>query len=114
MERPINALGDLQPDGVSLILGTGISQFVSPYGVAGLAKITGKRVDILAVQAAVPGTGQFRRFIHECKKEFDFIGIWAIFNPVLISILCGYGFRPYEDVFISGEIVEGMVWEKTQ
>lgn len=110
----MNPLGELQPDGVSLILGTGMSQFVSPYGVAGLAKITDKRVDILAVQAAIPGTGQFRRFIHECKKEFDFIGIWAIFNPVLISILHRYGFHPYQDVFVGGEIIEGMVWKKIQ
>lgn len=78
------------------MLGTGYEQFHSPTGMNGLAKVDGDRLDILALDASAPGTGQLRAFIDQCKREFETICIWEIWNPLLEEILRRYGFRAFK------------------
>ena len=101
-------LGLTNPDPVGELLGTGYLRFQSPSGIDGLAKENGDRLDLLAVNALVPGIGQFRRFIQRCKREYETICIWEVWNPMLHEILQRYGFRAYsEKDRHTGERLEG-------
>lgn len=94
-----------EPDGVGVLLGTGFNRFTTAGGIDGLGKITGKRLDLLAIVALDPGTGQFRRFIAEAKTHFDTIAILHDWNPLMPEILKRYGFRP-----IVCEQHDGWIW----
>jgi|SRR3989304_3216074 len=101
-------LGQTNPDPLSEVLGTGYSRFQSPTGIDGLAKEEKDRLDLLAFNALVPGIGQFRRFIQRCKREYETICIWEIWNPMLHEVLQRYGFRAYsEKDRDTGELLEG-------
>ncbi len=76
-------LGKTTPDLAGQILKTGYDRFQSPTGIDGLCRVTGKRLDLLAVFAAQEGKGQFRNFIAKSKKEFETIRIYEIWNPTL-------------------------------
>lgn len=91
-------LGELTLDPVSQVLGTGYLRFQSPTGIDGLAKVKENRLDLLAFNALVPGVGQFRRFIGRCKREYETICIWEVWNPWLHEVLQRYGFRAYSEV----------------
>lgn len=72
--------------------GTGFMDFASPLGVQGLIQVDGRRVDVLAVITAAPGTGQFRAFLEglqECFDEIVFVECWSHF---LVSVLERKGF----------------------
>lgn len=86
-------LGPLVPDFASIILGTGYHTFQSRFGIHGLAKHAGPRLDLLAIIASRPKTGQFHRFMDACKEEFSEIYIWETWNPMLAKILRRYGFK---------------------
>ena len=88
-------------------------RFVSPLGVNGLVQVRSPRLDILAVIASQPGTGQFRAFIAQAKTEFDTICIWECWNPLLPEILPRYGFQPATD-FIDHQQLTGFRWDKPQ
>lgn len=104
----IGVLGPLLPDPASTILGTGYSRFESPSGLRGLAKVHGRRLDLLVVDASRPGTGQFRAFIDAAKREFDMIYLWEVWNPALDLILQRYGFRACREADLdTGEILDG-------
>jgi hypothetical protein len=51
--------------------------------VRGLAYVSGDRLDILSVEAGVPGCGQFRRFIASAKEIFSTIAVWEDWNPLI-------------------------------
>ena len=74
------------------MLGTGYKRFESSVGINGLAKVTGKRIDILAVVATRQRTGQFRRFIAAAKNAFDVVAVWEDWNHVVGDALHRYGF----------------------
>ena len=93
----------------------GYWKFESIVGLNGLAKLTehGKRLDLLALDAKNPGTGQFRNFINETKKLFQVIYVWEIWNENLTHTLFRYGFNPASTRdFKTGELTEGMVWKR--
>ncbi len=98
------------PDPVGVILGTGYSRFQHASGMAGLAKITGDRLDILAVNATNEGKGQFRQFIAAGKKSFRVVAVWEDWNPILAPALERYGFKPAQCVEAWGEINNGWEW----
>ena len=106
-------LGQITPSPAADILGTGYSRFVSPFGIDGLCRTDGRRLDLLAVIANQPNTGQFREFMEAAKQEFDEIGIWDILNPELNPVLERYGFMPAAMTDPkTGEWVAGRKWLK--
>lgn len=92
----MGVLGSITPDPFNQLLGTGYSRFQSSTGMNGLAKEHKKRVDILALDATKPGTGQLRKFIDRCKREYKTICIWEVWNPWLRDVLKRYGFYTYQ------------------
>lgn len=84
------------PDPNAVVLKTGFRRFNSHQGIDGLMRISGYDLELLAVHATRPGTGQFRRFVTACKAKFDTIAIWHVWNNDLPAILLRYGFSPYE------------------
>lgn len=89
--------------------------FESPYFVDGLVyeMHAGKTVNFLAINSKFPGNGDFRKFMIELKKTYDFILIWDILNPVFLEILHKYEFsfcrgRPWKDC---PDICNGMAWK---
>lgn len=89
----MGVLGSTHPDPIGRMLGHDFDRFYSPTGINGLAKEDGDRVDILAVDATKPGTGQFRAFIDQCKLEYETIVILEVWNDWLIEVLRRYGFH---------------------
>lgn len=81
------------PHHLGVILKTGFLEFESMAGVGGLAKEYDRTIEILAVHASNPGTGQFRAFIEELKGSFETIFIWEVWNPDLKKTLKRYGFN---------------------
>lgn len=77
----------------------------------GLAAVSGDRLDILAIAAVNPGHGDFTRFLDECQKNYQTIGIWEIWNGSLASFLARRGFRDVREV-LGGDLVAGMRWDK--
>lgn len=102
-------LGLLRESPISQILGTGYANFQSPTGIDGLAKIDGTRLDVLAVSARHPGTGEFRDFILCCKRAYLEIFVWEDWNPFIGNALSRYGFTRTTET-IKGERLEGWVW----
>lgn len=106
-------IGEIFPDPISEILHTNYGRFYSAAGIDGLAKVTEKRLDLLAVAASFPGHGHFRNFIQICQSEFDTICVWHVENPLLQKCLPKYGFTPETEIDSSGEVLEGYRWDKT-
>ncbi len=97
---------------VSAILGTSFHEFNSPYGIEGLAWDQVERVDILAVLARKPGTGQFRSFIKACQEHWTEINVLEDWNPMVGEALARYGFKRFERSEWDGEKVKGWQWKK--
>lgn len=105
----MSVLGQTYPDPIGQAIGIKepFDRYFSPTGINGLAKENGKRLDILVVDATKPGTGQLRAFIDQCKREYEVIIIWEVWNDMLVEILQRYGFRWYEEVTDEGEQLGG-------
>lgn len=103
-----------EPDPIGEILGTGYSRFTHASGMAGLAKVTGDRLDILAVNTTQEGQGQFRQFITAAKNTFRAVAVWADWNPILAPALERYGFKPAQCVEAWGETNNGWEWKLGQ
>lgn len=92
------------------------SHFTTRLGIEGLARVTGADLELLAVNATKPGTGQFRRFITEAKTRFASITLWSIVNDEMVPTLARYGFGPCvgPDRKLDGtpSTTEGMRWRK--
>lgn len=102
-----------EPDPIGQLLGTGYDRFESKCGIDGLAKEKDNRLDVLAVHANKPGKGQFRAFIALCKKHYQTVCVWDIFNPVVEQALTKYGFTEAHEVDgMTGEAMIGMRWDK--
>jgi hypothetical protein len=110
-EHPV--IGPLYPDLVGDALTTGFSRFKSPGGIHGLAKVRPGEIEFLAVVSTLPGTGQFRKFIRECKTHYRLIRIWSVHSGLLLSILPRYGFVPGMDVDQFGGGAEVWDWKQT-
>lgn len=112
----MKTLGQLSPDPVAVVLGTGFKRFESPTGAVGLVRVTGRAVDLLAIDTAQHGCGMFRRFVGQLKTEADQITFLVILNPDKIGrILTRYGFEAVDimETHPDGvEWVKGMRWQK--
>ena len=104
-------MGTRKVDPAGQILGTDYDRFESLLGIDGLAKETGDRLEILAVLARNAGTGQFRRFIAECKRHYKTVCIWEDWNPLVADALLRYGFRRSSTHTVEGELLIGWKWE---
>ncbi len=102
----------LIPDPISDMLGTGYKRFESSVGINGLAKVSGKRLDILAVIARTPGKGQFRRFIAAAKNAYETVAVWEDWNPVIGEALQRYGFRKTSMIGDDGKASAGWIFCK--
>ena len=100
-----------EPDPIGVLLGTGYNRFETADGVNGLAKITGDRLDVLAVVASRPSEGQFRRFIAAAKSAFKIVAVWEDWNPIISGALKRYGFHPATCAETDGEGNHGWQWE---
>lgn len=98
-------------DAIGKILGTGYNRFSTDHGIKGLAKVNHTRLDLLAIVASRPGTGQFRDFIEDAKKHFDEIVVWEVWNKNLEATLLRYGFGKEVDTDC-GEVLPVLVWRK--
>lgn len=106
VEFPV--VGGLAPFAVST--GTEFCSFQTPT-VHGLARVEGKRIDLLAVVAVVTGRGDFGRFVDDLKRSYETIAVWEIWNADLNSMLHRRGFKPVrEDV--DGDLVTGVRWDR--
>jgi len=108
----VSVLGNTSPFPLGDLLGTGYETFESPTGIHGMSKQNKiGRLDLLAVAATKRGTGQFRDFIDQAKKEYKTICVWEIWNEELAVILARYGFRPVEEIdHDTGELLTGLCW----
>lgn len=93
---------------------SGFYCFTSPYGLDGMAKQTGKRLDLLAVAAQSPGSGQWRNFLAQAKIEFEQIVIWELWNADFAQRLRErYGFRDATDFNeVDNRFERVVIWEK--
>lgn len=105
---------DFQPDPIGQMLGTFFNRFESRAGIGGLAKVSpdSLTLELLAVHSATPGTGQFRRFIANCKAHYHTICVWHVSNPLLDKVLPRYGFNREVTVDGYGETLTGWRWDK--
>jgi hypothetical protein len=101
-------------DPVSEILGTGYMRFVANSGLEGLAKEVGEGVEILAVIAPSPGSGQLRDFIESTKANYQHVSVLEIWNRTMVNTLSRYGFEPFDGKDQFGDPVTGMKWERGQ
>lgn len=99
------------PHALGIALGTGFDEFNALCGVNGLAKEYDAVIEILAVDADTPGTGQFRAFVSALKESFNAIFIWEVWNPTLEAVLLRYDFRPVTRQEEDGEMLAGFKWE---
>lgn len=99
----------MNPDAISMVFGTGFERFHSSCGIEGLAKVRDHELDLLAVIANKPGSGEFRTFINNCKAAYNRIALWHVHNPILEQMLKNYGFQPVTE-FERGEKVIKWQW----
>lgn len=106
-----NAFGQMIPDPVGQILGTGYMRFGTTE-VCGLARVSGpfgQRADILAIDSTTRGTGQVHRFFNNLKKIYGEIYVWEVRNLNLAEALKRYGFNEKTEVQ-DGEPMRGFYW----
>lgn len=111
----MTCLGPTMIDPIGAKLGTGYLRFASPVGIHGLAKVTGKSLELLAVDALRPGNGHFTAFLNLCKLECDKIFVWHVTSEILHDCLPRHGFRPWQERQLcqgEWEHLEGYRWDK--
>lgn len=111
MKHYKKALGIIEPDIIGEYLKTGYCRFRSPIGINGLAREQGPLLEILAVVANKPGTGQFRTFIERCKQEYETVTVWEDWNPIVGEALKRYGFVP-TSAPDGDSTISGWIWRK--
>lgn len=104
---------EFTPNEFGILLKSPFDNFESSCGIYGLARLSLKetRLDILAVVADAPGTGQFREFIRLAKLRFLTIGVWDIWGDNLKHTLARYGFTD-SILDLDDEKTHGMLWTK--
>lgn len=76
-----------------LMLGTDLqwADYDTPT-MQGMARVTGRRIDLLVILSKEQGKGHCRDFISELKRAYHAIGVWEIDNPTLLAALDRWGF----------------------
>lgn len=105
-------LGQRQRHLLGELLRTGYDEFVSPFGIRGLAREDGQTLHLLALHADEPGGGAFRTLMEHAKATYQAIYIWEIWNDWLPAVLERYGFEPVTAPALTGEMLAGMVWRE--
>lgn len=80
----------------------------------GLARVEGKRIDILVVVAERPGRGDFRRFLNRLQRAYRTVAFWEVGNRDLAGYLKRRGFVEVERVNRRpecDEVVAGLEWQ---
>lgn len=108
----MSILGQTTADPIGVMLDTRMQQFKSPCGLEGLARATGDRLDVLAVENNTGRSGRFRAFIAAAKLEYRTICVWAIENPAVHAALLRYGFTPDVEIDQFGDTQELLRWDK--
>lgn len=109
--NPGGLLGELAAELLGQRMDLGFCEFVRD-DVRGLARITGDKVEILAVLALEQGKGSFRALIDRCKAEYRTIEVLEIMNPMLNDVLKRYGFKKFSRRERDGEKVTGWRWKR--
>lgn len=110
--NPPSIFTRITPDVIGSILHTRMDRFESVSGIEGLLRDNGHgRLELLAVRAKNPRTGQFRTFIKQCQQHYRSISIWYISNPFLPSVLKRYGFDDEATMDETGDPLIGMRWD---
>ena len=104
-------LGPTETDPLAQMLGTGFCRFHSPLGIKGLARENPGKLELLAVDATHPGTGQFREFVKQLKNCYPVICVWFDWNPLVGPMLARYGFTKHSEIDSRGETLEGWKYE---
>lgn len=84
-----------RPSGLDTAFDTGFVTFRALCGVGGLAKEDPetKTLEVLAVHADKPRSGQFRRFVAQLKSSYEHVSFIHEFSPILAQALDRYGFH---------------------
>ncbi len=85
--------------------------FESPFGISGLAREENSFLEILAIEASQPGTGQFFRFLRRAQAFYSEILILEVWNPRFDKRLEALGFEKTE-IEREGEKITGRVWKR--
>lgn len=107
-------LGHLTPDPLGTLFQTDYLEFFSPLGIDGLAQELhqGRCLEILALKASQPGTGQFTAWIEQAKTHYQTIRILAVMNQRFAGSLPRFGFRPCIHIQPWGEPIDAFTWSK--
>jgi len=77
------------------------------------ARVSGDRLDVLAVFCRTPGRGCLGEFLRRCMARYDAVCVWEVFNPVVSAALQRRGFRRAEETDpATGETVTGWRWQR--
>lgn len=101
----------LQPHWSSQALNSTFEAFTHVSGCDGLARMNPVQLEILAIHAGKPGTGQFRTFIDSAKARFTTIIFMEVRNRQLAGMLFRYGFRPGTGYEFDGAETEIWLWK---
>ena len=100
-------LGQLYPDMVSNMLGTGFCRFEGK-DFDGLCRESGC-LDILAIFSKSPGQGKFRAFVTALQSMHRAIRFYEVMNNRFYTHLRSSGFNDFDEW---GVIGPNVVWEK--
>lgn len=109
--QPAGLLGELATELLGRRMDLGFCEFVCD-DIRGLARITGGKVELLAVLAMDHGKGSFRALIDRCKAEYRTVEVLEIMNPILNDVLKRYGFKKFSRREGDGEKVTGWRWRR--
>lgn len=103
-------LGEIRPDHVGNVLGTGFQRF-NAARFEGLCRLpTADTLDILALISKTPRCGHLGKFIRKLKGHFRMIRVYEIMNPHLLEALTvAHGFTPFDEHDTTGPNLQ---WEK--
>jgi len=100
-------LGQLYPDMVGNMLGTGFCRFEGK-DFDGLCRESGGCLDILAIISKNPGQGKFRMFVVALQSRYRAIRFYEVMNDGLYTHLSSSGFNDFDEWGVTGPNV---IWE---
>lgn len=102
-------LGELHP---WLVIDASWGQYETPT-MHGLARVDGKRVDVLAMAATTPGIGDGGRFLADLMRAYQTVRVYEVMDRTLEAMLRRRGFVPFEETEPDGCTTDGFVWTRT-
>ena len=105
-------VGELMPYGGLLGADVGFSHFGTET-IVGLTKVSGDRIEFLALVALEPGRGHFTAFLEDLRAAYREIVVWEIWNERLEAMLRRQGFVTLVGIE-RGEINRGVAWRRAE